>query len=106
MFADARQNTSGTYDNVKQSENNVVLEEFRRQLVEKDDLIRNQTGQINSLIRQNDQSQQLLASFAMIGEGTLLEQKKGKKAGRTSSNEGSTTKKDRKNSKKKGKKKK
>jgi predicted DNA-binding protein len=79
MLANVKQNTSGTYDNVKQTENSEILEEFRRQLQVKDDLIHNQTGQINSLIRQNDQSQQLLASFTLVSEGRLLEHGKHKK---------------------------
>jgi hypothetical protein len=93
MFADVKLNTSGTNDNVKQSVNSELLEDFRRQIHEKDELIRNQTGQINSLIRQNDQSQQLIGAFSRVGEGKLLEKKKGKKIGRTSSEEGSTTQK-------------
>ena len=72
MLADVKNNESGKNDNVKQIVNYEILEEFRRQLQEKDELIRNQTSQINSLIRQNDQSQQLIGAFSRIGEGTKL----------------------------------
>lgn len=59
-------------DNVKHSENDFFLKELQKQLSEKDVLIRNLTEQINSLIRQNDQSQQLIAAFSQINEKIKL----------------------------------
>ena len=95
-----------------------LTEDLRRQLTEKDELINKLVSNQTELIRQNDQSQQLLASFSLIGEGAKLlehgkqkkkQKKQDKEIDRTSSKEGSTTQKGKKkpeNSKKKGKKKK
>ncbi|MBC8444256.1 hypothetical protein H8D83_01590 [Candidatus Woesearchaeota archaeon] len=49
-----------------------LFDTIRKQLEEKDALIRNQTEQINNLIKQNDQSQQLIAGFSKIGEQIKL----------------------------------
>jgi predicted transcriptional regulator len=76
---------------LKQDKNSNLLAELKLQLQEKDQLINKLVGNQTELIRQNDQSQQLLASFSLVGEGKLLEKKKGTKVDRTSSEEGSTT---------------
>jgi hypothetical protein len=84
-----------------------ALAELKMQILEKDQLINKLVSNQTELIRQNDQGQQLLASFTLIGEGAkLLEQgkkkqnKKGREVERT---KGSPTSK-KKNKNKKGKK--
>ena len=71
---------------------NALINEISKQLQEKDTLIRNQTEQINNLIKQNDQSQQLIAAFSKIGDQIKLlenskdKQKKQKKPPKDSEN--------------------
>jgi hypothetical protein len=85
------------------------IEDLSRQLSEKDELISKLVGNQTELIRQNDQSQQLIGAFSRREEGSrLLEQipvkqkkhKQGKEVDRTSYKEGSITKKDKKKPKK------
>ena len=57
---------------VETSGQHVVIEELKSQLLEKDKLINKLVSNQTDLIRQNDQSQQLIGAFSQLGERLKL----------------------------------